>query len=406
MILHRHLVQALIQALEDIFNGGFYADKVVERQLKLHPKWGSRDRRYFAECIYEIVRWWRLRSYQANLKTSPSTSDYWKIWLIHTLISEKLNESDIEKISSWDEFSHFNFKNSLKNKIPESKAILHSIPDWLYDLGEQSFGAAEWDLRLEALNQQAGVHLRVNTLKTSRDKLQKQLTEEGVSTQAFGEHCLILRERKNIFITKSFQSGFFEVQDISSQKVAPFLEAKPGERVLDACAGAGGKSLHLASCMNNKGRIVAFDIHERKLEELKKRAQRAGSSIIETKLVDTTKVVKRLEGSFDRVLIDAPCSGLGVLRRNPDTKWKLSPEKLEELLQTQAEILKLYSRCLKPKGVLVYATCSIFPQENHEQVKKFLNENPNWSFVEERNIYPTVDQPGDGFYMAKLIRNP
>ena len=182
------------------------------------------------------------------------------------------------------------------------------------------------------------------------------------------------------------------------------LAPKPGERIVDACAGAGGKSLHLAALMKNKGRVISMDIHETKLAELRKRAVRAGADIIETRWIDSNKVIKRLNNSIDRVLLDVPCTGLGVLRRNPDAKWKLKPENLLELLKTQHFILENYSKMLKTGGTLVYSTCSILPDENENQVKTFLRENPSWNLESEQLLLPDVSDY-DGFYIAKLKLN-
>lgn len=213
----------------------------------------------------------------------------------------------------------------------------------------------------------------------------------------------MLTERKNVFVTKAFHQGFFELQDAASQMVAPLVNPQPGERVFDACAG-GGKSLHLAALMKNKGRILSLDIHEWKLKELKLRARRNGIDIIETRWIDTTKVVKRLEAQADAVLLDVPCSGSGVLKRNPDAKWKLKMSDLEQLRKTQKEILSSYSRMVKPGGRLVYATCSIFPDENQKQVQSFSEENTeSWSLAKEISILPHV-QNFDGFYAALLVK--
>lgn len=176
-------------------------------------------------------------------------------------------------------------------------------------------------------------------------------------------------------------------------------------RVVDCCAGAGGKTLHLAALMQNKGQLIALDIFQNKLNELKRRAKRAGAFNIEPRLIDSTKVIKKLHDKADRVLIDAPCSGLGVLRRNPDAKWKLKPEFLAEIQKTQADILDRYSKILKPGGKMVYATCSILPSENQKQIAAFLRREAGqeFSLVKEKTILPS--QSGyDGFYMAMLER--
>jgi 16S rRNA (cytosine967-C5)-methyltransferase len=172
-------------------------------------------------------------------------------------------------------------------------------------------------------------------------------------------------------------------------------------RVVDACAGAGGKTLHLASLMENKGQLIALDIYEKKLEDLKKRAKRNGVHNVDTRLITSTKIIKKLNNTADRLLIDAPCSGLGVIRRNPDSKWKLQPEQIERLKETQAEILDNYSQIVKVGGKMVYATCSILPSENEMQVEKFLENHNEFKLLSERKISPA--QSGfDGFYMALL----
>jgi 16S rRNA (cytosine967-C5)-methyltransferase len=174
-------------------------------------------------------------------------------------------------------------------------------------------------------------------------------------------------------------------------------------RVVDACAGAGGKSLHLAALMKNKGNIIALDTKEFKLAELKKRAKRAGASIIESRFIDSTKVIKRLKDSADRLLLDVPCSGLGVMRRNPDTKWMLKPNEIENVIHTQREILERFSAICKPGGKMVYATCSILPSEGKNQINWFLEKNNNWELEGEKQYSP-LNFDCDGFYMALLNR--
>ena len=215
--------------------------------------------------------------------------------------------------------------------------------------------------------------------------------------------ALVLVERKNVFLTDAFKKGYFEVQDASSQLVAPYLDVRPGQKVVDTCAGAGGKTLHLASLMENKGQIIAMDIHAHKLAELKKRAKRDGAHNIENRTIEGTKTIKKLKGKADRVLIDAPCSGLGVLKRNPDSKWKLNPEFLERVKITQAEILDQYASMVKQGGKLVYATCSILPSENELQVKAFLKNYPEFTLLKDQKVSP-VKFGFDGFYMALLER--
>ena len=196
------------------------------------------------------------------------------------------------------------------------------------------------------------------------------------------------------------------MQDAGSQSIAALLQVQSGHNVVDTCAGSGGKSLHLAALMQNKGKILAMDIHDWKLQDLKERAARAGATILETKLIDSAKTIQRLENSFDRVLIDSPCSGLGVLRRNPDTKWKLDLEQIKTVCELQKDILNRYSKLCKPGGIMVYATCSILKCENEEQVKQFLISaaGKKWSLLSEHRIWPHI-HGFDGFYAAVMKLN-
>jgi 16S rRNA (cytosine967-C5)-methyltransferase len=174
--------------------------------------------------------------------------------------------------------------------------------------------------------------------------------------------------------------------------------------VIDACAGAGGKSLHIAALLKNKGTVISMDIHEWKLKELRTRAARGGVDVIEARVIESGKTIKRLEATADRVLLDVPCSGLGVVRRNPDTKWKLTLEEVTRLQRLQAEILNDYSKMTKPGGLLVYATCSILPGENERQVEKFLaSHGEEWTLEEQLRVDPD-QQRGDGFFAARLRR--
>src|SRR5690606_1082491 len=206
-----------------------------------------------------------------------------------------------------------------------------------------------------------------------------------------------------VFQSRFFKEGWFEVQDAGSQLISEFLDPKPGEFVVDACAGAGGKSLHIAALMKNKGRIISMDVESWKLDELKKRARRAGVSTIETKIIQDSATVKALQKKADKLLLDVPCSGTGVIKRNPDSKWKLSPASIESTKAVQKDIFRKYSEMLKPGGIMVYSTCSIFPSENNLQTSAFLSDHPGYSLIKEKTILP--HEGFDGFYMALLKRN-
>lgn len=396
--LHRNLVFAVINALDNIFNEDYYADKVVNKTLKLDKRWGARDRKFIAESIYDSVRWKRLYGEIAGIKGHFSRPNLWKFFAVQLVLKGY-------ELPEWKQFEGTPTRR-IKGKFDgfqDDRAIRESIPDWLDEMGEKALGKKKWEKEIDALNKQAPVVLRVNTLKISKQELKKQLEKEGVETEFIANYpdALLLIERANIFKTQAFKKGYFEMQDASSQLVSAYLDIKPGMRVVDTCAGAGGKSLHLASLMENKGQLIALDIHAHKLQDLKKRAKRNSAHNIDTRAITSTKVIKKLANSADRVLIDAPCSGLGVLKRNPDSKWKLQPEFIDRIIKTQAEILNDYSKIVKPGGKLVYATCSILPSENEEQVEQFLKNHPEFEFVSENKV-SAADSGFDGFYMALL----
>ncbi|MCK6648478.1 MAG: RsmB/NOP family class I SAM-dependent RNA methyltransferase, partial [Bacteroidia bacterium] len=292
-------------------------------------------------------------------------------------------------------------------KFYKIRKIRESVPDWLDETGEKELGK-QWEKVLRALNQRPSMVLRANTLFTTPKELQKILEEdENISETAlvtWSPDAVELKFPRNVFRTEAYHNGLFEVQDAASQMVSEYLNVQPGMRVIDACAGAGGKTLHLAALMKNKGRIIALDVKEKKLQELKKRSARANVKIVETKTIDSTKTIKRLKDTADRLLLDVPCSGLGVLRRNPDSKWKLNPEEIERVKKIQQEILTTFSDMTKVGGKMVYATCSILPSEGEEQIKWFLKEvGDKWEFIGEKRYSPDVYH-ADGFYMALLER--
>jgi len=400
MRLHRNLCFAIIDGLTLIFNEGKYADKVIQQLLRRDKRWGSRDRAFVAETTYDIVRWKRLYAEIAEVKEPFDRDNLWRIFAVWATLRGI-------KLPDWKYFENTPTRK-IKGRFDElsqTRKYRESIPDWMDEMGEKALGEELWTKEIAALNEQADVVLRVNTLQTTKEQLKGDLFDLNFDTEDIKGYpnALRLKERANVFQTEAFQNGNFEVQDASSQLVAEFLDVQPGMRVVDACAGAGGKSLHLASLMDNKGQIIALDIYGNKLKELKRRAKRNGAFNIETRAIETTKVIKKLYDQADRVLIDAPCSGLGVLRRNPDAKWKLRPEFIEEIKKTQQEILQQYSRIVKPGGKMVYATCSILPSENRIQVDTFLASDlgKDFTFVKDKNVF--AHKSGfDGFYMALL----
>ncbi|WP_339888538.1 RsmB/NOP family class I SAM-dependent RNA methyltransferase [uncultured Flavobacterium sp.] len=400
MRLHRNLVFTVIDSLMAIFNEGAYADKMVAQALKKDKRWGSHDRKFVAETIYEIVRWKRLYTEIAEVKDPFTRDDIWRIFAVWAVLRGI-------KLPDWKYFEATPTRK-IKGRFDELTKIRkfkEAIPDWIDELGLKELGLEVWEKELTAQNEQAKVILRVNTLKTTKEKVRAILMDNNIETELIKDQpdALVLKERANVFMIPAFKEGFYEVQDASSQLVAYYLDVKPGMRVVDTCAGAGGKTLHLASLMENKGQLIAMDIYESKLKQLKIRAKRNGVFNAEFRVIDSTKVIKKLYDKADRVLIDAPCSGLGVLKRNPDSKWKLQPEFIENIKKVQEEVLHNYSRIVKPGGKMVYATCSILPSENQEQVQKFLKteEGQKFKLVKDQSVL--AHQSGfDGFYMALM----
>ncbi len=397
--LHPILVNGILETLQAIIIEGRYADKAIEYRLKLNKRWGSKDRGFVSGSVYDIIRY--LEFYDFIAQNDPLSRSFLRL--------ERLFAAYY-----WNKNGHLPThpgKTGLsKDTLAERKIRVQSIiriresyPEWLWNKIMADYPVDHQEIMI-ALNKQAEVVLRANTLKCTAAELLKILVDETiVTTQSENSDALVLATRQSVFRTKAFQDGFFEVQDFASQQVAPFLEVQSSHLVIDACAGAGGKSLHLASLMGNKGRIIAMDIEEYKLAELKKRSKRAGVANIEIRLIESTKNIKRLHGKADRLLIDAPCSGSGTFRRNPDAKWKLRPERLEELIGIQTDILQRFSLMLKPEGKMVYATCSIIRAENEERVQTFLTSNPDFVLEEERYLLPHTFGY-DGFYMARIKR--
>jgi 16S rRNA (cytosine967-C5)-methyltransferase len=401
MKLYPNLVKAITEALDEIFTRGAHADVTVEQTLKKDARWGSRDRKFIAGHIYDIVRWFSL--YESCLtKEQQATNFYYCLFAVSHIMKGF-------ELPAWEEFATINV-SEIKDRYQKSikkRKLKASIPDWLDNMGVQQLGEKAWEKEIDALNQEAEVFIRVNTLKTTSSKLNTDLTKENIEAEIIKDDLFQAQEkpikiikRQRLQQLESYKNGLFEVQDAASQLIAPYLQVKPGMKVIDACAGAGGKALHLACLMQNKGSILAMDVEVKKLQELEKRAQRGGVRIINTSIA-TKDVILRNKESADRLLLDVPCSGLGVLRRNPDAKWKLSPTFMDEIQQTQASILNDYSSMLKIGGLMVYATCSILPVENYLQVKHFLENNiGKFELLNEQSILPS--QGYDGFYMACL----
>lgn len=371
------------------------ADRALNEIFRKHKLRDERMRAELARRFYGIIRSWR------PLVTAMGTDEFESMTAIRELV-EMWNAW--RKICKGEEPAFTGPAIDRLKKYSRVRKMRESFPDWIDDRAIQELGEAHWEKLSHELNQEPKLFLRVNTLKTNREELVQVLRDEEVDAEpvAGTADTLLVKQFVNIFQLPSFKAGLYEMQDYASQIVAPFLDLKPGMRVADGCAGNGGKTLHIAALMQNKGKIVALDVSPRKLDELRTRCTRNGVDLVETKLVDSEKVIQQMKGTFDRLLLDVPCSGTGVMKRNPDIRWRLIPAELEQMIREQKQILESNSSLVKPGGKLVYATCSIFPSEGEEQVRAFLKSHESdWELEEELRVDP-VSSPGDGFYLARM----
>ncbi len=393
------VVDVIATGVREVIKEERSLDQVTSFWLKQNKGWSREEKGFFAETLSDVIRWWR----QLNELKFANEINYGSEYHSAVINYIALNYD----ISAVHGVLTSGLQKKIKaayNNLSTSVAIQESIPDWLQDLGVKELGES-WNLEIKALNKSPEIILRVNKLKSNRDELLNWFKREKFKAEPMDlPDAIRIVERTNIYRSEAFMLGMFEQQDHSSQLVAPFLDVAPGMRVIDACAGNGGKTLHLSSLMANKGRIIAMDTAEWKLTELRNRTRRAGASIVEAKVIESSKTIKRLKDSADRLLLDVPCSGLGVLRRNPDSKWKLTPERIDELRRIQEDILNRYWIMVKPKGKLVYATCSILPSENENQVKRFIEKYDGQFVLEEEQKISPAQSGFDGFYMARIRR--
>jgi 16S rRNA (cytosine967-C5)-methyltransferase len=395
----QELTPAMIDTLRIVFWQNVYATKAIEQTLKLHPDWEDSIRAVFSDTIYDLIRWWRPLWYIIDKEPSTDQEDLQKLIAIY-LFSKKGDLSALQKKKSFDASLLFQRIQTTKR----SRTLRESIPDWLDAQGEKELGI-RWEPVLVALNKKPEQIIRVNSLKTTPKELLSILRKEGVIAESIDGNpdALIIKEKINVFKLSSFNIGLFEVQDAASQMVSRILDPHPGMRIIDACAGEGSKTLHLAALLKNKGKIIAMDTQEWRLRQLRKRAEKAGVDTIETRLVTSSKVYKRIKSTADRLLLDVPCSGLGTLRRNPDIRWKLTVEDLERLKNLQQELLEKYCGLLKPQGTMAYSVCSILPSEGEEQIQRFLKSHTEFHLLDEKRYWPDTDRT-DGFYIALLQR--
>ena len=346
------------------------ADAIVSRFFRENKGLGPRERATMAETVYTVLRKKQLFDHFA-----PSGS------------GSKERRLAILGFYGPGDFLRSALTDQEKNWLDQCEQVKvadlmerhrHNLPEWLVQPLKEQLGAEFWPL-VESLNLGAGLDLRVNALTSKRSDLQKELAKAGIKAvpTPYSPWGLRIDGKPSLNKLDAFIRGAIEVQDEGSQLLAMLLDAKRGEMVVDFCAGAGGKTLAIGACMRNTGRLYAFDTSAHRLDALKPRLARSGLSNVHPAAIahERDERVKRLSGKIDRVLVDAPCSGLGTLRRNPDLKWRQDMKAVEEMAAKQAAILQSAARLLKPGGRLVYATCSVLPQENEMIAQAFSEAN-------------------------------
>lgn len=284
-------------------------------------------------------------------------------------------------------------------------SIKYSCSEWIVDMWIDQYGSETTEEILRNSQGNPGLSIRVNTLKTGKEDLARRLTQRKfeVEDSNICDSALHIKKGSGILEDKLYKNGLFSVQDESSMKTIEILDPKPGEMIVDVCAAPGGKTLAAAERMSNRGQIIATDIYLRKLAIVNKEAERLGVSIVKTWPWDATKVDSDLLEKADRVIVDAPCSGLGVIRRKPEIKYKHQLSEFDSLPRKQLEILTVASKYVKRGGVLQYSTCTINKQENQRVTKEFIRKNKNFSIVEEKQFMPHIDKT-DGFYVCKMVK--
>ena len=411
-----------IEAVELCLDFARPADVQLSAFFRHYPKLGGRERSFIAETVYGVIR--RLRSLEhlavGDSGRSPTPRRLVLAWLarfgghnlreLEPLVGK--HKAELEWLRG--------IKGADLSALSEAQRL--DLPDWLHERLVTQYGDALPGL-METLNAPAPLDLRINPAKTDRDEVMRVLNQESLdaSPTPYSPLGIRLKGKPALQRHPRFLDGSFEVQDEGSQLLGQLLAPRRGEMVCDFCAGAGGKTLLLGALMRSSGRLYAFDVSEKRLAKLKPRLARSGLSNVQAQVITNERdtKVKRLAGKFDRVLVDAPCSGLGTLRRNPDLKWRQSPESVAELMEKQQSILDSASRLVKGGGRLVYATCSLLTEENEAIVSAFLAAHPEFRLAPagevlaaqriplEMDDYLRLDPARhgtDGFFAAVLER--
>jgi len=406
------------EVLREILRFTAPADTTLSRYFKDHPRLGGRERGAIAECIYTVLR---NKNFFTDFAEGAGGANMRRLMLLGMLDAVGL---DALPGLSEDETAWLERMAGIDRKLLH-KSLRTNMPLWLYEKLVAQYGEEEALALSDALNVPAPLDLRVNALKADRDDVIAKLAEAPIAATPtpFAPLGLRVLKKPQLQNLPLFKEGAIEVQDEGSQVLAQILGAKRGEMVVDFCAGAGGKTLALGAQMRNTGRLYAFDVSEKRLAKLKPRLARSGLSNVHPVAIahERDAKIKRLAGKIDRVLVDAPCSGMGTLRRNPDVKWRQPPEAIGEMQAKQIAILDGAARLVKSGGRLVYATCSLLDEENDMVAAQFIETHPDFALVPMNEVLaeqkialemgdylkllPHKHQT-DGFFAAVFERKP
>ncbi|NUN69769.1 MAG: class I SAM-dependent methyltransferase [Bacteroidetes bacterium] len=356
------------------------ADRHIDLFFRSRKYLGSKDRRFIAETVYGMLRH-RTRIAWMLSETGIPEEERSRC-AAYLLLSTSATSEELAEVTGYPVALMENLRTTA-TVTPPVPAVAYSFQDWMLEQWTRVWGADETAALCSVMNTQALMTIRVNTIRISREECRQALLREGIETEPsklspFGLH---LKRRTNLFQLTAFKDGLFEVQDEGSQLLALLVDPKPGSKVVDACAGAGGKALAMAAVMKNRGEIFALDVHSYRLDELRKRIKRSGVDTIRAAVINEGETLPKLLGTADAVLVDAPCSGSGTIRRNPGMKWSITRQMIGELQQKQSSILALNAQYVKPGGRLVYATCSLMTEENEGIAQQFLSLHPGFSLV-------------------------
>ncbi len=433
-----------LKALYKIEKNGAYSNIVLDETIKRNEKLKSRDIGLLSELAYGVTTWKitldeviKIHSKIKLKKISPWILNILRMGVYQIIFLDKIPKSaavdeSVNLAKKYGNKGSVGFTNAVLRKVEkqdltnlrnikdpiERISKITSMPIWIVEKLVEEKGEKNSEEICKASNLKPKLTIRVNTLKASRDELLEKLNEvkklkenEDINKNITYEltqnnNFIVLKNAKNIENMELFKQGYFTVQDISAGLAAETLNPQPGETVLDCCSAPGGKTTYLAELMKNEGYIEAWDIHEHRVKLVKETAKRLGINIINTKIKDATIMENNYIEKFDKILLDVPCLGIGVIKRKPDIKWQRKPEDIEEITKIQFEILKTCANYLKKGGCLVYSTCSILEEENQKIIEKFLIENQNFKFQDENNPYINIDtnETQDGFFICKLLK--